>query len=134
MSKENAKIVTFDQLVQRKTQKEEFQQQTTEIYSEELNASLVIHRPTESQLLEAMEYLSDTDDFSKRLEGFRRLVYRCCDALQDTKLHEALGIADPFDTVNMLFTTLGIAELGGQIAEFCGIFKKTENDIEAVKN
>jgi len=134
MSKENAKRVTFEQLVQRKSQKEEIQKQTTEIYSEELDASLVVHCPTDDQILEAMEYLSQLVDYPKRLEGFRRLVYRCCDVLQNTKLHEALGVVDPFDTVNALFTIPEIVELGGQIADFCGLFRKTENDIEAVKN
>ncbi len=134
MSKENAKIVTFDQLIQRKSQKEEFQQRTTEIYSEELDASLVIHRPTDSQLLEAIEYFMDKNDMPKMVEGMKRLIYRCCDALQDRKLHEALGIVDPFDTVCALFTPTEIIQLGSQIAEFCGLFQKTEKDIEAVKN
>ncbi len=134
MSKENAKIVTFDQLVQRKTQKEEFQQQTTEIYSEELDALLVVHRPTDSQLLEAIECFADTEDISKTLESMKQLIYRCCYMLHDKKLQEALGVIDPFDTVRVLFTPVEIARLGNQIAEFCGIFKKTENDIEAVKN
>ncbi len=134
MSKENAKRVTFDQLVQRKTQKEEFQQRTTEIYSEELDALLVVHRPTDSQLLEAIEYFMDGNDVSKMVEGMKRLIYRCCDALQDRKLHEALGIVDPFDTVCALFTPTEIIQLGSQIADFCGLREKVEEDLEAVKN
>jgi len=134
MSKENAKRVTFDQLVQRKSQKEEFQQQTTEIYSEELDAFLLVHRLTDSQVSEVAEYLVSYNNVSKLEEGMRRVIYHCCDIFQDTKLQKALGIVDPLDTINTLFTFSEIFRLGSQIAEFCDIWEMPKKDIEAVKN
>ena len=49
------------------------------------------------------------------------LIYDCCPALQDSELHKALGITDPYDTVWALMEPYEIDQLGGALYRWLGL-------------
>lgn len=63
----------------------------------------------------------------KPIRAYRQLVYDCCPLLHDVNLHSELGVIDPYDAVDKLFTPLEVMEIGDRLAES---FSAIESDLK----
>lgn len=130
MSKENAKKATFKDLIAKKLKKEENQFKTKDIYVSSMNATLTFKKPKDDTILDIMDEIGDGQDVRKMVEAFKKLIYQCCDMLQDTELHKELEVIDPFDTVEKIFDLGDIMEIGEQLMDLINIGGK----VEQIKN
>lgn len=124
------KKATFDDLIRRKEQKEQDQYRTKNIYVTSMDKELTFKKPSDDTVCDVLDTMEDMKCMSKVVEGYKKLIYLCCDMLQDPKLHEALGVQDPFDTVNKLFNLADITEIGEQLLELIDF----NNKVDKVKN
>lgn len=126
MSKENAKKATFEDLIKRKLQKEKDQNRTKDIYVPSMDRTLVFKKPKDNVLLDVIDEMGDMNVMSKVIEGYKKLIYLCCDMLQDTELHEKLEIVDPFEVVDKIFDLKDITEIGEQLMDLVNVSDKAE--------
>lgn len=117
MSKETAKKATFKDLIAKKLKKEEDQFRTKDIYVSSMDATLIFRKPKDELIIETAEYLTG-DGLKNLVEGYKKLIYHCCDMLQDPELHKEIGVVDPYDTVEKIFDLADIMEIGDQLADF----------------
>ncbi|HBM74718.1 MAG TPA: hypothetical protein DD429_04090 [Clostridiaceae bacterium] len=130
MSKENAKKATFEDLITKKLQKEKEQFKVKDIYISSMDAYLTFKKPKDDTILDVIDEMGDMEDIRKVIDGYKKLIYLCCDMLQDPKLHDELDVKDPFDTVDVLFDLADIMEIGEQLMDLINIGAKAE----AIKN
>lgn len=126
MNKENAKKATFEDLIKRKLQKEKDQNRTKDIYVPSMDRTLVFKKPKDNVLLDVIDEMGDMNVMSKVIEGYKKLIYLCCDMLQDTELHEKLEIVDPFEVVDKIFDLKDITEIGEQLMDLVNVSDKAE--------
>lgn len=130
MSKENAKKATFKDLIAKKLKKEEQQFKTSDIYVSSMDATLTFKKPKDDVIIDIMDEIGDGAKVSTMIPAFKKLIYLCCDMLQDTELHKELDVIDPFDTVEKLFDLGDIMEIGEQLMDLVNINSK----VEEIKN
>ncbi len=137
MAKKSNKI-TFDEFVTKAQAKKSNKKLVADIYIDEEFGSVTFNRPTNNQILEYINGISNAvtvdkegnavgQDFAKMFEASKEIVYATCPFLQKKELHEALEIVDPFDSVEEVFgiqITIEIAEK--LISEFDGTNIKDE--------
>ncbi|MBE6043540.1 MAG: hypothetical protein E7216_04810 [Clostridium thermopalmarium] len=124
MSKENAKKATFKDLIARKLEKEKDEFKTKDIYVSSMDAMLTFKKPKDDMVLDVMDEIGDGQDVRKMVGAFKKLIYLCCDMLQDTELHKELEVVDPFDTVEKIFSLSDILEIGEQLMDLIDMGKK----------
>lgn len=124
MSKENAKKATFKDLIARKLEKEKDEFKTKDIYVSSMDAMLTFKKPKDDMVLDVMDEIGDGQDVRKMVGAFKKLIYLCCDMLQDTELHKELEVVDPFDTVEKIFSLSDILEIGEQLMDLIDIGQK----------
>lgn len=124
MSKENAKKATFKDLIARKLEKEKDEFKTKDIYVSSMDAMLTFKKPKDDMILDVMDEIGDGQDVRKMVGAFKKLIYLCCDMLQDTELHKELEVVDPFDTVEKIFSLSDILEIGEQLMDLIDIGQK----------
>lgn len=130
MSKENAKKATFKDLIAKKLQKEKDQFRVKDIYVSSMDATLTFKKPKDDLIIDIMDDIGDREDTRKMVESYKKLIYLCCDMLQDTELHKELDVIDPFDTVDKIFDLVDILEIGEQLMDLINIGGK----VEEIKN
>lgn len=130
MSKENAKKATFKDLIAKKLKKEGQQFKTSDIYVSSMDATLTFKKPKDDVIIDIMDEIGDNAKVSTMIPAFKKLIYLCCDMLQDTQLHKELDVTDPFDTVGKLFDLGDIMEIGEQLMDLVNINSK----VEEIKN
>ena len=108
---------TFDDLIRLKLRKDEQKEKPVEILVESLGKNLVFTSPTRDQQLDFIGEVRKAGDINNSYAAYRKLVYDCCPMLHDTKLHEKLGIVDPYDSVDVLFSPVEVMEIGDDIAD-----------------
>jgi hypothetical protein len=121
MSKESMKKATFKDLIAKKIQKESEQFKTMDIYVSSMDATLKFKKPNDDYVLDAIDDIGDGTDIRKMIVAFKKLIYLCCDLLQNTELHKELEVVDPFDTVEKLFDLADIMEIGEQLMDLIDI-------------
>lgn len=90
---------------------------------------------TPTQALEYYGLVVDTDAGSDMIGVCTSVIYDSCPALQDTELHKALGVTDPYDAVRCLMDICDIDRRGGELLQWNGIIptkeksKKTAEDM-----
>lgn len=130
MSKENAKKATFKDLIAKKLKKEEEQFRTIDIYVSSMDATLTFKKPKDDVVIDIMDEIDDAAKVRTMVPAFKKLIYLCCDMLQDTQLHKELDVVDPFDTVEKIFDLGDIMEIGEQLIDLVNIKSK----VEEIKN
>ena len=130
MSKESAKKATFKDLIAKKLQKEQEQFKTKDIYVTSMDATLTFKKPSDDLALDVIDEIGEGQDTKKMVAAFEKLIYQCCDMLQDTELHKELEVVDPFDTVKKLFDLAEKIEIGEQLMDWLNIGGK----VEEIKN
>lgn len=126
MSKKSVLKATFDDLIKRKIQKEKDQQRTKDIYVSSMDRTLTFKTPKDETVLDILDEMGDMKLTSSVIRGYKKLIYLCCDMLQDTNLQEEIGVQDPFDTVDVLFSLSDVTEIGEQLMELIDVGGKDE--------
>lgn len=129
MSKEQKRQATLADFIAKKKQRDADRYKTEEIYVKSLDASLVFKKPSQNVLYDIIDEI-DSGSTGSSVAGTCRLIYHCCDALQDPALHQELGIADPFDVVDALFAFEEIGVLGNRLTKFLGL----DGTADSIKN
>lgn len=130
MSKESTKKATFKDLIAKKLKKEQDQFKTKDIYVTSMDATLTFKKPKDDLILDTIDEMGNTESTRNIVEGYKKLIYLCCDMLQDPELHKELEVVDPFDTVDKLFNLADKMEIGDQLMDFINIGGK----VEEIKN
>lgn len=129
MSKKERKA-TFQDLIAKKTQKEKDQFRVKEIYVTSMDRTLTFKKLKDDLLLDVISEIKDEGSVKEIASAYKKLIYLCCDILQDTELHKELEVIDPFDTVEKLFDITEIMEIGDQLSDFVNARGK----VEEIKN
>lgn len=130
MSKEAIKKATFKDLIAKKIKKEENKYKIKEIYVTSMGSILTFKKPNEDLMLDTIDDIGDGKNTRNIYAAFKKLIYMCCDMLQDTELHKELEVIDPLDVVNLIFEFEDIMEIGEQLMDFINPSSK----VEEIKN
>lgn len=75
--------------------------------------------------LDAFEAFAEAQGKPSQLMAIgAQVIYDCCPALQDTALHAALGVTDPYDTVWALMDVAEVNQLANELFVWLGILPK----------
>lgn len=92
-------------------------------------------KPGQGEQLAIYEAMSEAAGPGDLLALSTSLIYDCCPALQDTELHAALGVTDPYDAVRRLLDVREIDVLGGELLRWIGLVpENTATPEDAAKN
>lgn len=130
MSKEQAKKATFKDLIAKKLQKEADQFKMKEVYVTSMDATLTFVKPKDDLILDAMDEIGDGKDTRSIVSAYKKLIYHCCNMLQDVELHKELEVKDPYDTVDKIFDLADVLNIGEQLMDFIDFGSK----VEEIKN
>ena len=134
MSKETLQKITFEQLVQRSIQREHDKMKVAEIEIPSIGGTLLLKRIPENKLLDIIEEGQKGNSLSENIAAERKLIYYCCPMLQDTKLHQELGITEPFDVVEKLFDLQETDFIAKEAMKLNGVESFAEEKTEEIKN
>ena len=109
----------LDALAARAEQKEKSRTETKEFDLGSVKAMFVT--PSQKDQLALYESMSEASGAGDLVELSTALIYDCCPDLQDTELHKALGVTDPYDTVRKLLDVHEIDVLGGLLMGWIGL-------------
>ena len=87
----------LEALAARAEQKAKSRTETKEFDLGGVKATFV--KPSQKEQLAIYESMSEATGAGDLVELSTALIYDCCPDLQDTELHKALGVTDPYDTV-----------------------------------
>lgn len=134
MSKESNKKATLQDFLAKKLKKKEDSNKTTDIYVTSMDRILTVKSPKEDDILDLLDVVGDKPKTGEATAEFLKLFYNYCPELQDTELHEALEIKDPYDVCNVLFDLKDKNEIIDQFSKFIGVSKKKKKADEEIKN
>ncbi|MFA5527653.1 MAG: hypothetical protein WC996_03485 [Peptostreptococcales bacterium] len=120
------KKATFKDLIVKKIQKEESITKVKDIYVSSMNATLTFKKPKDDFILNAIDEMGDMKSTRVIVEVYEKLIYHCCEMLQDPELHKELEVVDPLDTVNALFDLQDKMEIGEQLMDFFDLNQRNE--------
>ena len=84
--------------------------------------------------LDAYEaFLAAREQPAQMLNIGAQLIYDCCPALQDTELHTALGVTDPYDVIWALMDVQEVNALAAVLFTWLGLIAGDEDE-DPVKN
>lgn len=115
------KKATFKDLIAKKKQKEESLHKFKEIEVKSMGKSLIFKKPGDEIILSIMDEIGGNPDTTSIAKAYKKLIYRTCEALQDSELQRELQIVDPLDTVDAIFELSDILSIGEELFEFSGI-------------
>lgn len=128
MTKKNT-VLTLDQLIARKVQKDKNAIGFKDIYVKSLDGCLKFEKPTDDDVLQCMTDMGDNEKDIKRIyEAYKTLEYNCCPSLKNPKLQEAYEVKDFYSIVNKLFEVAEVLAIGSELISMSGM-----NDVE-IKN
>lgn len=121
MNKEQIKRATFQDLIAKKLQRDKDKKQFKDIKVSSMGMTLQFKKLEEEKVLDIADEFEKTEILAEQIAITRKLIYLSCPMLQDEKLHEELGVKDPFDTVKVLFDLNDTNEIGEQLMDLLGI-------------
>ncbi|MBY6915486.1 hypothetical protein [Clostridium botulinum] len=121
MNKEQIKRATFQDLIAKKLKRDKERIQFKEIEVSSMGMSIQFKKLEEEKVLDIADEFEKTEGLAEQIAITRKLIYLSCPMLQDEKLHEELGIKDPFDTVKVLFDLKDTNEIGEQLMALLGL-------------
>lgn len=123
--------ISFDALVAKRAQREASKTLAGVIPVPGTGDTLLCRKPSESKMLEIYAGFQGAQDASDLLPVVDRALYHCCPDLQNRKLHDAIGVVDPFDVVPALFSIPERDKMGGDLFRFLGLLPPLEHEDEA---
>ena len=134
MNKEQHKKLTFDDIVNRKLQREKDKMKLMSIYVPSMGGDLVFNSLPENKILEIKSNYDDNDP-SSEIELARCLIYESCKDLQNPELHKMMDVKDPLDVVRGIFTYREANDIGLELLKFNGFASDGEDKIiSSIKN
>ncbi len=129
---DNVKMVSLEQLIKKKLEKDGRKTATKEIFVESLNANITVKNPTDMQRIDFADK-TKSGSYVDMFDGYSKLIYDCCPMLHSKELQDSIGVVYPYDTISAIFDTDEIADIGVQVLNFFD--DEEENDVEEkVKN
>lgn len=119
---------TLKDLIAKKVQKENKQDRMLEVEVPSMGKSLIFKTPSDEMRLDLLDELGENAGTRKYIEMCKKIIYLCCDLLQNPELHQELGIVDPLDTVDAIFDLDDISEIGDKLLDAIG------DPVEEIKN
>ena len=111
------KKATLKDLIAKQLQKENNKDKTYEIPVKSMGKSLIFKRPSDELKLDLIDEIGDGKNIRNVIAVYKKLIYLTCDLLQNTELHEELGVVDPFDTVDKIFDLDDLMNIGEQLMD-----------------
>ncbi len=129
MSKKNLKQLTVTDLLKKKEELKQKENQREEIYVPSLDAYIIVKKPTRSLCMEA---LSIAQNESTQDKADLHMVYNCVvePNLKDEKLQEEFGCIEPTDIVEKIFEAGEIGSISGYCLQMAGY----SDSVKAVKD
>ncbi len=129
MSKKNLKKLTVTDLIRKKEELKQKENQREEIYVPSLEAYIIVKKPTRALCMEA---LSIAQNESTQDKADLHMVYNCViePNLKDEKLQEEFGCVEPTDIVEKIFEAGEIGSISGYCLQMAGY----SDSVKAVKD
>lgn len=126
---------TFDELLAKREQRKADKLAVTNLTVPNSDKTLLVKKPTDAKVMRFYGQIAEASgEFEPMLTATDEIIYHCCDQLQDPKLREALGVADPLDVVPALFTVQERNLMGQQMMEFLGVLNDAEDEEAPAEN
>lgn len=123
------KKATIQDFLAKKIKKEENKSATIDVTVTSMEKTITLKKPTEEQILDYANEIGDNSNLRVNLEANRKLIYICCDELNNPELHELLEVKDPFDVPRVLFDMEDVKEIMEQFKQLIS-HKKVESEIK----
>lgn len=134
MNQEKLQKITFEQLIQRSIQREQDKMKVKEIEIPSIGGTLLLKKIPENKLIDIMDDVQNSNSLLENIEAERKLIYHCCPMLQDTKLHNELGVTVPYDVVEKLFNLQETDTIAKEAMELNGFYDIAEKKADEIKN
>jgi len=121
-------MVSLEQLIKKKLEKDGKRNVTKEVYIKSLDANLTVKNPSDAQRIELADK-TKTGSYVDMVEAYAKLIYDCCPMLHSKELQDSIEVSYPYDTVKAIFDIEEITDIGIKVLNF---FDEEEN--EADKN
>lgn len=129
---EEKKVITLEQLIAKKLNKDKKKGISKEFYIESLEGYISFNNPTDSMRIEYMEKTKD-GSYVEMYEAMVRIIYDCCPTLRAKELQKEIGVQYPYDTVKVIFEPEEVMELGVKLINFFDEEEKEEEE-DSLKN
>lgn len=124
--------ISFDTLVAKRAQREADRLKVGKIPVPGTEDYLLCRKPSESKMMDLYaRFQAARGGTGDILDIVDDGLYHCCDQLQDPKLHEAIGVKDPMDTIPALFDIPTRDTMGGDLFRFLGFIPDQSDDLES---
>lgn len=127
MNKEQIKQATLEDLLRKKTLKENNKSKFVDIEIKGIGSTLRFNKPDENIYAEALDIIGSEKKFSDIDQASIKLMYHTCVALRNTELHKQIGVTDPYDAIRELFESNERVEIGSKIMALCNAEETSEN-------
>ena len=126
------KRLTFKDLINKKLKLEESKIEFKDIYIRKLEGELLFKVPKVVEMLRVADIIRNNNQSAEvAYEEYKKLIYLACETLQNNELHEAYGIVDPFDIIEIMIDADQVMEIGNIFGELVGITDSTvEEDVK----
>ena len=125
-------MVSLEQLIRKKLEKDGKINVTKEIYVKSLDGTLTVKNPSDTQKIEFADK-TKTGSYVDMMEAYTKLIYDCCPMLHSKELQESIGVNYPYDTVKAIFDMEEITKIGPKILNFFDDDEEDDAD-EKLKN
>lgn len=113
------KVLSLNQLIAKKTQRDQAKLAYKNLYSYSLEGELVAKKPDRESLLEYMEAMTNADESFKEIYSVcKDVMYNSISILKDQALQDAYDCAEPDLIVDELFEVEEVIELGTKIIDW----------------
>lgn len=120
---------TLKDLIARQAAKEKSKHETYEIFVKSMEKALVFKRPSDELRLDMIDEMGKNPKMREVIALYKKMIYLSCELLQNTELHEQLGVIDPLDTVDAIFDLDDITDIGEKLMDAMGV-NEVEEDIK----
>lgn len=129
---DNVKIVSLEQLIKKKLERDNRKMATKEIFVKSLNANITVKNPSDEQILRFKD-TGNTGRYSDIMKAYTQLIYDCCPILHSKELQDSIDVKYPYDTVSAIFDIEEVSEIGVKILHLFDDEEETDVE-EKVKN
>ncbi|MFW5671840.1 MAG: hypothetical protein ACOCM8_06050 [Acetivibrio ethanolgignens] len=126
----NSKKMTFDDIIRAKLQKENDRLTVKPVRIPSVGKDLIFRRPKDEEIFDFIDNISENQKTTNMKVQFQRIIYLCCDDLQNTELHKELGVTDPFDTVEAFMDANDIMTVGDEVCSMNSMYKNFGDEVK----
>lgn len=122
-----SKVMKFDDLLQHAAEKEQSKGEEKEIRLLDEEKTITCVRLSDNKIMGVMdEFRSAEATTESAIEKIDHFIYECCPELQNTELHKALDVAEPWDVVKRIFSVPERSAIADQLFEWMQLDAMTE--------